>query len=393
MHGKFRCGGALEASGRPGYKRRMPDRDIVYEAVDAGFAAPAIALATARIFGCGGSVGDVLDLGSGAGVTLEAAAEAATGRLVGVDLSEAACDRARARLAPFGDRVRIAAADILTLDPGALGEFDLIYCIGTLFGVPAPVRARILEIIGHCLRPGGVAVVSYYAGPLHAVRAQYHRMVRSACRTDVPAEEIAFARLFLERLEASLDPADPAQRLQLDAVRMTRACDDVRLLHEVFNPFYEPVITSELERAFAPSGVQFLDYLRAANFGLAPTSEARGVSADALDAQRGNYWHAVFGRPLGDGAADPSVRGITWWTPLYGDAAAPPGVFFTRQGARAEIRSPATAALLARIGSGRLTWAQMTAEAGVTAPTDLATAKADFLQLWRMGLVVPEAAL
>lgn len=368
----------------------MVAAEIIYEPVDAGFADPAIALATARIFGCGQKVGDVLDLGSGTGVILEAAAKVATGRLVGIDISEAACGRARSRLAGCGDRAEILATDLINVSPAALGSFDLIYCIGTYYCVAPHVQAHILELVRTCLRPGGVAVLSYYAGAMHTLRAQQHGMARAACQVTEPVQQVAFGRSFLSQLAASLDGENPAHRLALDGLNITLASDDVRLLHEVFNPSFGSAVTSDLERALAPAGVQFLDYVRAPNFSLLDTSAGRARAADQLDSARGSYWHAIFGRPHNDAGVDPASAGVAWWTPLYRNPGSPDG-YVTRAGEAVQVRSATTRRLLDALSWKTLSWGEIVEAANDVTAADLDQAKRDFLQLWRMGLLTPTA--
>ena len=70
----------------------------------------------AALHGVSSTPRDVLDLGCGAGQLLRRIGGQLTGRLVGVDLSAAACERARANLKPLGARVEVICADLLDLD-------------------------------------------------------------------------------------------------------------------------------------------------------------------------------------------------------------------------------------------------------------------------------------
>jgi ubiquinone/menaquinone biosynthesis C-methylase UbiE len=97
----------------------------------------------------------VLDLGCGTGEITARLAEAYPGAtFVGVDLEEAHLERARARCAPFGDRVRFEHGDALALHyPDA--TFDLVVCRHVLQAVPD--AARVTAEIHRVLRPGGRA--------------------------------------------------------------------------------------------------------------------------------------------------------------------------------------------------------------------------------------------
>src|SRR5204863_144465 len=131
---------------------------------------PRAVLGFGAVFGCPGALDDVLDLGCGTGVQLAQAGPEMTGRLVGADLSRENCRHTEEKLEAFGDRVWIHCGDILDLNPEELGQFDLIYAVGLIYAVPPAVRAQALALIGACLKPGGVALISHYAGALPAAR-------------------------------------------------------------------------------------------------------------------------------------------------------------------------------------------------------------------------------
>jgi len=103
-----------------------------------GGAAPALGLAALR--GAAAALGlepspgpvlDVLDIGCGAAAQLFEAAQHSQGRMVGIDASADTCARARARGAQLGERWRILHGDAASVSAEALGQFDVIYLIGT----------------------------------------------------------------------------------------------------------------------------------------------------------------------------------------------------------------------------------------------------------------------
>jgi len=97
--------------------------------------------------------GSILDLGCGTGEIAARLAEMFPGAsLVGVDLEEPHLERARAKCAPFGERVRFQTGDALAL-PFADDRFDLVVCRHVLQAVPD--AARVLAEIKRVLRPGG----------------------------------------------------------------------------------------------------------------------------------------------------------------------------------------------------------------------------------------------
>ena len=99
--------------------------------------------------------GAVLDLGCGTGEIAARLAEMFPGAsIVGLDLEEPHLERARARCAPFGDRVRFQTGDALAL-PFADNRFDLVVCRHVLQAVPD--AARVVTEIHRVLKPGGRA--------------------------------------------------------------------------------------------------------------------------------------------------------------------------------------------------------------------------------------------
>jgi SAM-dependent methyltransferase len=97
--------------------------------------------------------GRVLDIGAGTGEILARLAGRFTvASFVGVDLEETHLDRARARLAGFGDRVRMQHGDAMSL-PFGDGEFELAISRHLLQAVPDAERG--LAEMWRVLRPGG----------------------------------------------------------------------------------------------------------------------------------------------------------------------------------------------------------------------------------------------
>ena len=97
--------------------------------------------------------GDVLDVGCGTGeIIVRLAAKYAEAAFVGVDVEEAHLERAAARCAQFGDRVRFQKDDALALSFGD-ASFDYVICRHVIQAVPDP--ARVIAEIRRVLRPGG----------------------------------------------------------------------------------------------------------------------------------------------------------------------------------------------------------------------------------------------
>jgi SAM-dependent methyltransferase len=124
--------------------------------------------AVVNSFGCGNPValgeireGDtVLDLGSGAGIDLLLAAKLTgpSGRVIGVDMTPAMIERARANAAAAGlDNVDVRRGIIEEL-PVESGTIDLVIsnCVINL----SPEKSRVFAEIGRVLRPGGRLSIS-----------------------------------------------------------------------------------------------------------------------------------------------------------------------------------------------------------------------------------------
>lgn len=95
----------------------------------------------------------VLDVGCGTGeITARLAEKFPHATFVGIDLEESHLERARARCAAFGSRVRFEVADALSL-PFDDGTFDLVVCRHVLQAVSD--AAGVLAEIRRVLRPGG----------------------------------------------------------------------------------------------------------------------------------------------------------------------------------------------------------------------------------------------
>lgn len=95
----------------------------------------------------------VLDVACGDGYYCDLLAERA-GSVLGVDLSTAYLDLARARRAgsPHAGRVAFQQAAVEALGVG-VGQFDLAWCAHSLFSLPDPLEA--LRTMAEAVRPGG----------------------------------------------------------------------------------------------------------------------------------------------------------------------------------------------------------------------------------------------
>jgi SAM-dependent methyltransferase len=242
---------------------------------------------------------DVLDLGCGSGAQLERAASLTEGRAVGTDLSERACEKAAARTVRFGSRCRVLRADFMDLEAEALGRFDLIYNIGVLYVAPPAVRTHVLALIADCLRPGGVAVISYCTGTIPLLKAGLHRVLRSGTdETASPEEQVRAARSRLETIGGTIAEHGGDHRLIASVLHHLSHSPDTVFFHEMLNGRFEPLATSELEAALGARGVHFLNWMNPAPFDPAASPQQRAMIADAYALAGGGYVYGVFRKDL-----------------------------------------------------------------------------------------------
>ena len=238
---------------------------------------------------------DVLDVGCGTGAQLERVAGLTTGRLVGTDLSRDAYTKAVARTARFGTRCHMIYADAIDLDVDQLGRFDLIYNIGVLYVTPPAVQRHLLQLIAECLKPGGVAVISYYAGMVPLLMAGLHKVLRaSALSYESPQEQIRTAKAHIQTILATLAKAGGDQRLMMAVARQVHDTDETIFYHEMLNQNFAALSTSALETALGKHGVHFLNWMQPAPFEKDASPRARAMTADAYAFAGGGYFYGAF---------------------------------------------------------------------------------------------------
>jgi SAM-dependent methyltransferase len=237
---------------------------------------------------------DILDLACGTGAQLERAAGLTTGKLVGTDLSRAAYDKAVARTARFGSRLRMMCADFMDLNADQLGRFDLIYHVGVLYVTPPTVQSRLLELIADCLKPGGVAVISYYAGTVPLLMAGLHKVLRaSADPNEGASDQIRAAKAQVQTMLATMAKVG-GERLMSAVLQQVYATEDTIFYHEMLNQSFAALSTSALETALGARGVHFLNWMQPAPFEKDAPPRMRALMADAYAFARGGYFYGVF---------------------------------------------------------------------------------------------------
>lgn len=354
----------------------------------------------AALFGELGRPADVLDLACGTGAQLGRIAGQVSGRLVGTDISPEPVRIARERLSRFGDRVDIRCGDLLETDAASLGQFDLILNIGVIYVTPPAVQRRILELIGQCLRPGGVAVVSYHAGSLPALRTNLHRLLCAGLEGLPAGDALAAARARAAQLAQVLEKT-PGTELQRETLAVVSSQSDLIFYHEVFNPCFGAMQTSALARDLASHGLEFAWYLSPSAEELPATSLDRSIAADVSDYIHGQYRHAIFARYLKSGPCNVASPRLRWESYVARDN---PGVFegeqvFSHPGGTmsATLRAPVSMAMLDCLAEGPSDWAGIAKRAAKAIEPESkglscdqqAAMEADARLLWRHGLMNP----
>lgn len=241
-------------------------------------------------------VADVLDLGCGFGRQLLQASTGASGRLVGVDGSQKHCEGARSLLSSVSTRTAIIHSDFADITAPQLGQFDAIYCLGTIFTVPPAIRDHLLSIAANCLRPGGFLLLSYYAGTagyISMALGQYIRLLRVE-GDDLPTG-IARARSTLGALLGFGESA-PANEAVIRQAEAVRAVPDVAMAHEGLGHGIQLQNTAAIAGALGQHGIEFHGYLDLdpQNFECPPGE--RLYRAETLDLLQGGYRYALFAR-------------------------------------------------------------------------------------------------
>jgi 2-polyprenyl-3-methyl-5-hydroxy-6-metoxy-1,4-benzoquinol methylase len=117
--------------------------------------------------------GSILDIGCGSGNTATEMATAAYQTYVGVDISEAALDKARRRSEECGrqDKNRFECSDFLSYVP--TGRFDVILFRESMYHVPLGKVKATLERYSEYLKEGGVFIVRLFAASRETSESRY----------------------------------------------------------------------------------------------------------------------------------------------------------------------------------------------------------------------------
>lgn len=117
--------------------------------------------------------GRILDLGSGSGNTSTEMANSAYRSYVGVDISEAALEKARARSIASGRHGKntFVCSDFFAFQP--TGTFDVILFRESIYHVPLGKIKAILDKYSQYLNPEGVFIVRLFTSSRESLKSKY----------------------------------------------------------------------------------------------------------------------------------------------------------------------------------------------------------------------------
>jgi methyltransferase-like protein/predicted O-methyltransferase YrrM len=198
----------------------------------------------------------VLELGSATGGNIIPMAwHLPQSEFVGVELSSPQASLGHSIIQALKlTNIRLDVCDILDLEPERIGQFDYIIVHGVYSWVPAVVRDKILDLLGKCLTPQGIAYVSYNVLPGWRMRGSVRDLLLYATRDAVGAEaKYTTAIAALERLQQALQDtqADSSRYVQKEIGYLLKSHPSY-LLHEYLagenNAFLFSTFLDDIER-------------------------------------------------------------------------------------------------------------------------------------------------
>lgn len=155
---------------------------------------------------------------------------------VGIDLSAEQIALAEAARKELGlKNISFAQMDITKFDMKKNAEtFDYIICHGVFSWVPDVVREKILELCAKCLKPQGLAIVSYNTLPgWNAVRSLREMMLFHTSRFTNPAEKVAQAKALLNFLADNVPDGRSGYKAVIeDERKMLANTNDSYIFHD-----------------------------------------------------------------------------------------------------------------------------------------------------------------
>ena len=156
--------------------------------------------------------------------------------------------------------LELRQADIATIDPATLGEFDYILVHGVWSWVSAAVQEQILRVCGACLAPQGIAYVSYNTLPGWYPRSMVRDLLLYHTRTiRDPVIRLTAARGLLERLAVAWagDESPLAHYLAREVAELRRVHPGY-LFHEYLGETNTPILFAEFMHRASQYGLGYL---------------------------------------------------------------------------------------------------------------------------------------
>ena len=202
------------------------------------------------------------ELGCGTGETTACLAGShPQSRFYGIDLSPSHIEQAEA-LAGAGEisNATFVQADIATVDPAALPDFDYITMHGLYAWVPAGVQAAIRHFCARKLKPGGVVYLSYNTLPGWGSVAAMQRFFvdRAAQLPGTPLDQVQAIVDELEELRAQGAPYFRDHPVAANVLDRLRNADPRYIAHEYLGPFWQPLYFTEVFDAMVTAGLEYV---------------------------------------------------------------------------------------------------------------------------------------
>jgi hypothetical protein len=175
-----------------------------------------------------------------------------TSSFVGFDIAPHPVGRGRQMAERLGlANIDLEVLDLLEVSPGRLGEFDYIIAHGVYAWVGERAADGLLALIGACLAPDGLAMVSYNALPGCRVRQMIRDMLLyHVRRTETRPARLAEARSLLETLAAAYRDDEPLEAALKAECRRMLEREPAVLFHDELAEEYRPAYLHEfLDRA------------------------------------------------------------------------------------------------------------------------------------------------
>ena len=206
----------------------------------------------------------VLELGCGDGGNLIPMAWQLSGsEFWGIDLASSAIENGRRQIAELElSNIRLEVLDLMGF-PLASGPFDYVLAHGLFSWVPPAAQEKIMEIIGNCLAPEGVAYISYNTLPGGHLRLMLREMMQYHIRTmESPEEQIsggkALIRFLADATAHSSIQNDYSEVLREEWEKRMSICSSASLYHDELGEHNHHFYFHEFMAHAKPHGLQFL---------------------------------------------------------------------------------------------------------------------------------------